>query len=54
MASLLERIQLGGQTYKGKENKVADALRRRFHGLFEINISRVESDLGTKNKENKY
>jgi hypothetical protein len=30
---------------KGKENKVEDALRRRVHGLFEINISRVESDL---------
>jgi hypothetical protein len=30
---------------KGKENKVADAVRRRVHGLFEINISRAESDL---------
>ena len=30
---------------KGKENKVADALRRRVHGLFEINISREESVL---------
>jgi hypothetical protein len=30
---------------KGKENKVGDALRRRVHGLFEINISRAESDL---------
>jgi hypothetical protein len=30
---------------KGKENKVADALRRRVHGLFEVNISRTESDL---------
>jgi uncharacterized membrane protein len=30
---------------KGKENKVADALSRRIHGLFEINISRGESDL---------
>jgi hypothetical protein len=30
---------------KGKENNVADTLRRRFHGLFEINISRAESDL---------
>ena len=30
---------------KGKENKVEDALRRRVHGLFEINISRAESDL---------
>ena len=30
---------------KRKENKVADALSRRVHGLFEINISREESDL---------
>jgi hypothetical protein len=30
---------------KGKENKVEDALSRRFHGLFEINVSREESDL---------
>jgi hypothetical protein len=30
---------------KGKENKVADALSRRIHGLFERNISRAESDL---------
>jgi hypothetical protein len=30
---------------KGKENKVADALSRRIHGLFEMNISRAESDL---------
>jgi hypothetical protein len=30
---------------KGKENKVADALSRRVHRLFEINVSRAESDL---------
>jgi hypothetical protein len=30
---------------KGKENKVVDALRRRVHGLFEINISSAGSDL---------
>jgi hypothetical protein len=30
---------------KGKENKVVDALSRRIHGLFEINISRAERDL---------
>ena len=30
---------------KGKENKVAYALSRRIHGLFEINISRAESDI---------
>jgi uncharacterized membrane protein len=30
---------------KVKENKVADDLSRRVHGLFEININRAESDL---------
>ena len=30
---------------KGKENKVEDSLRRRFHALFEVNICRAESDL---------
>jgi hypothetical protein len=30
---------------KGKENKVAYALSRRVHRLFEINVSRAESDL---------
>jgi hypothetical protein len=30
---------------KGKKNKVVDALRRRVHGLVEINIIRVESNL---------
>jgi hypothetical protein len=30
---------------KGKENKVADALSRRIHGLFEMNINRAESEL---------
>jgi hypothetical protein len=30
---------------KGMENKIADALSRRVHGLFEINICREESDL---------
>jgi hypothetical protein len=30
---------------KGKENKVVDALSRRFHGLSEINMSRAESDM---------
>jgi hypothetical protein len=29
----------------GKENKVADSLSRRIHRLFEINISREESDI---------
>jgi hypothetical protein len=31
--------------FKGKENKVADDLSRRVHELFEINVSREESDL---------
>ena len=30
---------------KGKENKVEDILRKRVHGLFEINISRAECDM---------
>ena len=30
---------------RGKKNKVADALSRKIHGLFEININRAESDL---------
>jgi hypothetical protein len=30
---------------KGKENKVEDALSRRAHEIFEINVSRAESDL---------
>jgi hypothetical protein len=33
---------------KGKENKLADTLSRRVHGLFEVNISRAESDLEKK------
>ena len=33
---------------KSKENKVADALRKRVHGLFEVNISREESNLEQK------
>jgi hypothetical protein len=36
---------------KGKENKVADALSRRIHGLFEINISREESDIEQRIKD---
>jgi hypothetical protein len=30
---------------KGKENKLVDALSRRFHGLFEINVSREKRDI---------
>jgi hypothetical protein len=43
--ALLSEIDFEVRHIKGKENKVADALRRRAHGLFEINISREESDL---------
>jgi hypothetical protein len=30
---------------KGKENRVADSLSKRVHGLLEINISKTETDL---------
>jgi hypothetical protein len=36
---------------KGKENKVEHALIRRIHGLFEINISRVERDIKQRIKD---
>jgi hypothetical protein len=36
---------------KGNENKVEDTLSRRIHGLFEMNTSRVESDLEERIKE---
>jgi hypothetical protein len=43
--SFLREFDFEVRHIKGKENKTADALRRRIHGLFEINISRAESDL---------
>jgi hypothetical protein len=43
--SFLREFDFEVRHIKGKENKAADALRRRIHGLFEINISRAESDL---------
>lgn len=43
--AFLREFEFEVKHIKGKENKVADALSRRVHGLFEINISRVESDL---------
>jgi hypothetical protein len=43
--AFLRKFDFEVKHIKGKENKVADALRRRVHGLFEINISRAESDL---------
>jgi hypothetical protein len=36
---------------KGKENKVVDSLSRIIHGLFDINNSRVESDLEQRIKD---
>jgi hypothetical protein len=43
--SFLSEFDFEVRNTKGKENKVADMLSRRVHGLFEINIGRVESDL---------
>ena len=43
--SFLSEFDFEVRHIMGKENKVADALRRRVHGLFEININRVEGDL---------
>ena len=43
--SFLRKFNFEVRHIKGKENKVADTLRRRVHGFFEINISRAESDL---------
>jgi hypothetical protein len=43
--AFLSEFEFEVRHIKGKENKVADALSKRFHGLFEVNVSRVESDL---------
>jgi hypothetical protein len=43
--AFLSKFEFKVRHIKGKENKVADALSRRIHGLFEINISRAKSDL---------
>ena len=43
--SFLSEFDFDVRHIKGKENKVADALSIRVHGLFEINISKEESDL---------
>ena len=43
--ALLSEFNFEVRHIKGKENKVADALSRRIHGLFEMNISREDSDL---------
>jgi hypothetical protein len=39
--AFLNKFDFEVKHIKGKENKVADALRRRVCGLFEINISRA-------------
>jgi hypothetical protein len=43
--ALLSEFDFEVRHIKGKENKVADSLSHRIHGLFEINISRAECDL---------
>jgi hypothetical protein len=43
--AFLRKFDFEVRHIKGKENKVEDALSRRVHGLFEINVSRTESDL---------
>ena len=43
--AFLRKFDFEVRHIKGKENKVVDSLSISFHGLFEINISRAESDL---------
>jgi hypothetical protein len=43
--AFLSEFEFEVRHIKGKENKLVDALRKRFHGIFEINFSRAESDL---------
>jgi len=43
--ALLSEFDFEVTHIKGKENRVDDALSRINHGLFEMNIRRVESDL---------
>ena len=45
MATFMSEFDFEVRDIKDKENKVADSLSRRVHGLFEININREESDL---------
>ena len=46
--AFLSKFDFEVRHIKGKENKIADALSRKVHGLFEVNIIRVESDLEEK------
>ena len=43
--AFLRKFDFEVRHIKGKENKVADTLSKRVHGLFDINISSAESDL---------
>jgi hypothetical protein len=43
--AFLREFDFEVRNIKGRENKVVDALSRRVHGLFEINISKTESDI---------
>jgi hypothetical protein len=43
--AFLREFDFEVRNIKGKGNKVANALSRRVHGLFEINVSRAKSDL---------
>jgi hypothetical protein len=43
--AFLRKFDFEVKHIKGKENKVADVLSCRIHGLFKINFSRAESDL---------
>jgi hypothetical protein len=43
--AFLSEFEFKVRHIKGKKNKVTNSLRRRVHGLFEINITSAESDL---------
>ena len=45
MDGLLKKIDFEVKHIKGKENKVADALSRRTHEVYEIIVSHPEGDL---------
>jgi hypothetical protein len=49
--SILSKFDFEVRHIKGKENKMVDSLRRRVHGLFEININMEESDLEQRIKD---
>ena len=43
--AFLSKFEFEVRHIKGKESEVADALSRRVHGLFELNVSREESNM---------